>query len=276
MGFLATSRIPLDYLVVETGVGGLWDTTNSLKPEGKLCVITQIGFDHMNILGSSLEEIAAHKAGIIQKGSTVVALKQDEEVNAIITKRCEQMQASLTWVEASTDYQTTNDNLAVQAVTTLAERDGWQFDESLIKPVLQSIFIPGRFEKRDYNNHLLILDGAHNPQKIGALCHRLQSEKLTPCNFILAIGERKDAGEVLQAMKSCASKIITTEFFTEQQDIPKRPLDREELASLAVELGIPAISAKTPSAALALAKKESGTIVATGSFYLLPEIDQAM
>ena len=276
MGFLAASRAPLDYLVVETGVGGLWDTTNTITRKSKVCVLTQIGLDHTAILGSSLAEIATHKAGIIQQDALVIALRQADEVNRIFEERCKKMHAKLIWVEPEADYQQTNDAMAIATVKAIAERDGWSYDETVAQEALQHAFIPGRFEKRDIKGRLLVLDGAHNPQKISALVSRIQLERLAPCTVLIGIGERKDASKMLQTLQPVTAHLIATEFFTEQQDIPKRPLPAEELAQTAHRLGLSAEPANKPATALKAALSRSETIIVTGSFYLLSEIDALM
>lgn len=276
MGFLATSRKKLDYLIVETGMGGLYDTTNTVTRKPKTCILGQIGLDHTAVLGNTLEKIAIQKAGIVQEGSLVIALRQDPAVNKVFEERCREKHAQLIWVETSDDYQTTNDNLALTAARELAKRDVWDFDEKVAKSTLREAFIPGRFEKRDFKDHLIILDGAHNPQKLSALVHRLQSENIEACTFIVAIGDRKDFKEMLTTLKPVAKRIIATEFFTEQQDIPKRPISSHQLVQIARELGIESETQVKPADALSAALSHPEPIVATGSFYLLSEIDRAM
>jgi dihydrofolate synthase/folylpolyglutamate synthase len=276
MGFLALSRKKLDYSVVEVGFGGLWDTTNVMQPKNKVCVITQIGLDHTAILGNDIVKIARHKAGIIQPGNIVIALRQDAAVNDVIEDRCNEINARLVWVDKKPHYQQTNDALALAAVNALADRDGWKVDEITVKNSLETIFIPGRFEKRTYKNNVLILDGAHNPQKISALVEQLSFENISPVTFIVAIGERKDHLDMLKILQPVAKRIIATEFFTAQQDVPKRPIGAEQLAKSARNLGVEAQSHRYPRDALAEAGKYPEPIVATGSFYLLSEIDSAM
>ena len=85
----------VDYAVVETGMGGLYDPTNIATREDKVCIITDIGFDHMHVLGHTLPEIAAQKAGIIHRHNAVFRYRQADEVNAVIADRAARLDADL-------------------------------------------------------------------------------------------------------------------------------------------------------------------------------------
>ncbi len=87
------ARRGVEYAVVETGIGGLHDATNVSTASDKVCIITDIGFDHQNILGDTLEKIAAQKAGIIHEGNSVFMYKQGSEVMAAIRHRVSKYQA---------------------------------------------------------------------------------------------------------------------------------------------------------------------------------------
>lgn len=274
MGFYTFGKADIDYQIIETGFGGRLDATNVIKNPNKICVLTQIGFDHTHALGNTLEAIATEKAGIIQPHNIVVALRQDPAVNAVFEERCKIQKAALVWVEPGEMYQQTNDALAIATCQILAQRDGWKFDEPFARATLQQVFIPGRFEKRHYKNHLVILDGAHNPQKLAALASKLIREARAPVTVVLAIGERKDLELCLKALKPVAKRIIATEFFTKEQDIPRRPISAKEIAASCQALTIEAIAETSPQRALQLAASYQEPIVITGSFYLLGEVDR--
>lgn len=278
MAFDVFANQRLDYILLETGIGGRYDITNTIEKEDKLCILGQIGLDHIEILGGTIESIAAEKAAIIQSKNLVVALKQDDEVNRIFEAEAKKKNAQITWVERSDDYQESNDKLALSAAKILAKRDGWDLDETLAQDVLAKTFIPGRFEKRVFNDHLLILDGAHNPQKISALVSRLQKESISPVTFLLAFGYKKDIFGCLEMLKPAAKRIIATEYFTNAEDkiIPNHPIEKSQIVEIAKSLGIEVSSADNPLEALRLASQSPEPIVATGSFYLLGEIDKSM
>lgn len=272
MEYVTFSKVPLDYVVVETGFGGRLDATNVITRPDKICVLGQIGFDHTEVLGNTLEAIATEKAGIIQKDNTVVALKQDPAVNAVFEKRCKEQNAVIIWIEQSDTYQKTNQALAEKACKILADRDGWLLDKNLATTTCKQLFIPGRFERRDYKNRTVILDGAHNPQKLSALTTRTKLEGDSQVSLILAIGEHKNLIECLKSLAPIAKRVFATEYFTKQQDIPVRSVEAPVILEACKKLGIDAISTVSPEEALEKALVFPEPIVATGSFYLLSEI----
>jgi dihydrofolate synthase / folylpolyglutamate synthase len=274
MSFYTFSKQKLDYTIIETGMGGRLDATNVITNPQKICVLGQIGLDHTEALGNTLEKIATEKAGIVQANNAVVALRQSLAINAVFETRCKEQNAELIWVEPGSDYQKTNDAMALAACRLAARLHGWQFDEALALKVLQDVFIPGRFEKRRFNNHLTILDGAHNPQKLHAVAERIKHEQLSPVTVVLSIGERQDIAACIKELKPITKRIVATEFFTKEQDIPKRPVPAEELTDLATQAGIEATAIKNPRQALQEAGRYEEPIVITGSFYLLGEMDK--
>ncbi len=275
MAYAEFGRSRLDYQIIETGFGGRLDATNVITRQDKLCIINRIGLDHTDVLGDTLTQIAIEKAGIIQAGNTVFALRQEPEVNAVFEARCKNVGAELHWVEQTGNYQTTNDEMAISACRYLAEQGGWQFDENLAKTTLEHAFIPGRFEKRTYKDHLVVMDGAHNPQKLAAMAHRLQRENIQPVSVVLAMGSRKDIRGCLEILKPVAQRIIVTEYLSKERDIPVQPFKKEEFQKLAKEVGIETHIANSPRDALITAAHYPKPIVITGSFYLLGEIDGA-
>lgn len=274
MGYLTFSQSRIDYQIIETGFGGRLDATNVVERPDKICVLSKIGLDHTEYLGDTLEKIAGEKAGIVHAGNHVIALRQEPEVNAEFEKRCQEVGATLEWIEQTGEYQKTNDALAIRACEFLAERDGWQYEPTLAGPVLQQVFIPGRFEKRHLKDHLVILDGAHNPQKFSALANRVSREDKAPVTVILALGERKDVIACLKVLQPIAKRIITTEYFTKEQDVPKRPIDARELTEQCKKLGIEAEAIRSPKMAINKAVLFTEPVLITGSFYLVGEVDR--
>jgi dihydrofolate synthase/folylpolyglutamate synthase len=97
--FWEFARHSVDYIVVEVGMGGLLDATNVIDRNDKISVITDIGLDHTNVLGDTIQQIAAHKAGIIRLGNTIFMHRQPEEVLDVIRLTAKQRQADLHIVE---------------------------------------------------------------------------------------------------------------------------------------------------------------------------------
>src|SRR5690606_2438185 len=91
----------VDYAVIETGIGGLLDSTNIFDDPKKVSVITDIGYDHTKILGRTLPEIARQKAGIIQLNNAVFCNRQDDEIIDVFSRQARQKQADLHVIRAS-------------------------------------------------------------------------------------------------------------------------------------------------------------------------------
>src|SRR5262249_54800401 len=93
IAFAAFADAPVDVATVEVGLGGAWDATNVLR--AGVCVITPVGLDHTELLGDTIEEIAAEQAGIIHSGATVICALQEPEALRPIVERCVEVGATL-------------------------------------------------------------------------------------------------------------------------------------------------------------------------------------
>lgn len=181
-----------DYIILETGLGGRLDATNCIaKP--KLCVITEIGFDHMQYLGNTIVEIAGEKAGIIKSGTPVVYLDKRKETSRVIEQTAEVLETPAIAVKKSqigrpvmrkksidfsfsngyyrydnlilqttAAYQTENASVALVAARSLKEE---RIDDEAVRKGLYDAFWPGRMEEILPR---VFLDGAHNEDGIEA------------------------------------------------------------------------------------------------------------
>ena len=168
----------VDYAVVEVGIGGLLDSTNVFDDAGKVCVITDIGYDHMPLLGDTLAEIAGQKAGIIQLHNVVFCHRQGEEVMGAIEAQARRKQADLHMRTADTlgsefdflpFFQRRNFGLALDAAQFVAERDGLGRLDSDDVARAAHTRIPGRMETIRRGRQTIVLDIAHNGQKLDSL-----------------------------------------------------------------------------------------------------------
>ena len=275
LGFAAAARNRLDYVVAEAALGGRYDTTNTVTRPDTFNVLTQIGIDHTEQLGATYAQIASEKAAIVLPKTPVVALSQKQAVNTAFERIFKERGAHVSWVERTENYLINDTLLALTTAKQLSERDGWEFDEEKARTAVNAVYIPGRFEKRTLKEKLIILDGAHNPQKIRALSWRLENEDYTPCTFVVALSSKKDAAEVIETLKPLAQRIICTEFFVGQPDIPVTATPDETLADIARSYGIGQVEAiQNPlDADRRAVSYDDSTAVVAGSFYLLGEID---
>jgi dihydrofolate synthase/folylpolyglutamate synthase len=261
----AMYKLGVDYAVIETGLGGLLDGTNVVSSPSKVAVITQIGLDHTAILGKTLSKIAYQKAGIIKKRNTVITIAQTQRVIEVIKKESLKKGASLSIISKKnlshvtlsptpkfnfsylgariTDirlnmlgsFQVQNCSLALSAVTLLSQRDKFDLDDQLISKALKQAIFPGRMQQMLVQNQKLILDGAHNPQKMRMLTKNLSSyypgQKFT---FLLALKHGKDYIDILKQIVPVASKIYLTSFHdqTKSQGTTARSENTRTLAQI--------------------------------------------
>lgn len=275
----------VDYAVIEVGLGGLLDGTNVITRPDKVCVITDIGLDHTHVLGTTLTEIAFQKAGIIHPGNDVFCYRQSAEVSNIITKVCTEEGATLHWVTnkettpglaALPLFQQRNWGLAKDVADFIVDRDGLQ---TLGKDQIANTFathVPGRIEVIVIRNKTIVMDGAHNAQKMRALRESLE-EKYPKQKFavVLGIGMTNDdkTGNVLDELLPIASQIIVTPFYA-QQDFRKHATSRKKIVDQCLARGLTNVdeAKNVKDAYRQLMKSNQAHVLICGSFYLLNKI----
>lgn len=278
MGFLAAAKQKCDYTVAETGLGGLWDTSNTINRQDKIAVIGSIGFDHTHILGNTLEEIAFQKAGIMPKNGVAIVLHQTSEINEVFYKTAKERNAKFIWVDPEHSAYETNWLMAKTTTQFIAERDGWVYNEDLANKAIKNLKMPARFEIREINNKKVILDAAHNPQKAAALVSWL-GEKYPGQKFttILAISEGKDAGKIVETLNKVTNKYNLTAFFTDQQDMPVHAMPVKDLVKIIEEFAPNLPFKQYNNSKEALKKCLNGDqLLITGSFYLVGELGNCL
>ncbi len=291
LAFFLMKTHKVDYSVIETGLGGMFDSSNVLERQDKLCVLTRIGKDHTRILGRSYQAIAAQKAGIIQTGNHVIALKQRTDVNREFRRATLQQQATLHFVapvsddssvsrinnpQLVADFQQENLAVALAAVRAIAQRDGWLFSEAKAVKALNNLHLPGRFDVQQKDKKTYIFDGAHNPQKVAALV--AQFKKTYPSDtatVVLALKRDKNAEAVINALKPITRELIVTRFLN-GQDMSALSHDPVKLARYAKKLGIKVQHTQTATEAINSSMKNPEKILITGSNYLLGEVSQLL
>ncbi len=218
LGFMYFSLRQADFQVLEVGLGGKYDATNVINPE--VCIIVSISFDHMEILGNTLAEIATEKAGIIKPGSIVVTSPQPDEAARVIEDACLKCGVSLVKVGSDVTWQSIDFNLtrqrlrvrgmlnsyevsipllgdhqldnaatAVATLEVLAEK-GFDISQDSITVGLAQVNWPGRFQVLS-NHPIVVVDGAHNPYSARKLKESLK-QYFNPDKAILVIGASSD------------------------------------------------------------------------------------
>ncbi len=283
LAFYIFEKEKVDYAVIETGLGGLYDATNVVDRKDKTCVINKIGFDHMEILGKTLKEIAFQKAMIIQKNNLAVSTTQENEAMKVIKQVAKNNNSKLIFagerfdffVNLIGDYQRDNASLAFTAVKELSKRDGFLLDRDKIKRVFRQAKFIGRFDIKNINGKTVVLDGAHNQPKMEAFSKALTKQfPRQRFNFLLSFKKGKDYQSMLRYLVPLASKITITSFFTDNQDLIQLSEKPETIGKQLEVIGFKDYKTITdPKKGLTTVFDESkGIVVITGSLYLLGEI----
>ncbi|RTL56328.1 MAG: bifunctional folylpolyglutamate synthase/dihydrofolate synthase [Sphingobacteriales bacterium] len=302
MAFEYFAEQQVDVAVVEVGLGGRLDSTNIITPE--LSVITNIGWDHMNMLGDTLEKIAGEKAGIIKPYIPVVigeTTKETKDVFIAKARECnapisfaDQKRMAADWkyehnllnVEVATkgkedhqhyqldlsgEYQTKNLLTALEAVSQLRLK-GWNIDEVVIKKASSQTKkingLHGRWEII-HQHPTIVLDVGHNADGIKQIVRQLENIDAPYVHIILGMVKDKDVNAVLELLPKEASY-----YFTKAQ-IP-RALPEEELMQKASNAELKGETYTEVNialkAAMAKAKKED-LILVCGSVFLVGEVE---
>ncbi len=280
------ARKGVDYAVVEVGLGGLLDGTNVVTRSSKISVITDIGMDHVEILGDTLSKIAAQKAGIILPNSHVFVQHQAEEVIDVVHTIAHKKHATVHIVDQNDillypvdlpPFQERNLMLAMNVCNYVINSNS--IDTLIDSDILNfaaSITIPARMESFSWRGHDVVLDGSHNTQKIAALVAGMKSQKGMKSVPVLAsfgVNKQIDIKNILCELHKITDDIILTEFSLGQDEI--RPaLSAEMLSQVCKELNFKKTTViKNPVKAFeALMMKENYTVLVTGSYFLLNHI----
>ncbi|HOJ87833.1 MAG TPA: folylpolyglutamate synthase/dihydrofolate synthase family protein [Pseudothermotoga sp.] len=293
MAFLIYKEMKVQAGSIEVGLGGRFDATNVLIPQ--VSVIVTVDYDHMQILGDSLEKIAFEKAGIIKQRVPVVCGETKTEPLHVIKKISELNKSDLHLFERdfyydnqklqlsdnhfdfhgkreykdlsislNGEHQFLNASVALEAFLIFAERTGLQVDETAIRRALNKARMPGRFEVLNTKPRV-IFDGAHNRPAAKVLrktvVDYLSGEKLAA---VIGIVDDKDKEGVLSQIAPLFEKIIVTRPFSHRAQNPQQTFEIAKQFNQNVEFENDPIKAYERL-------KEDGyeTIIITGSLYLV-------
>ena len=223
MAFLYFEKKKCDFIVLETGLGGLYDCTNIIN-HPLVSIITSIGYDHMHILGNTLPEIAYQKAGIIKKNSHTVIFEEQPEIDNVFISECKRKNNILHIVKKPDifnysfddnyqyfDYknfktitvnlkgkvQVKNACLCIETFNILNEL-GYHVDMMNIQKGLSTVIHKGRMEQIN-DNPIIIYDGAHNEPAIKNLQDMVKMYyKKMKRVYIISILKRKDYNKMLK------------------------------------------------------------------------------
>jgi dihydrofolate synthase/folylpolyglutamate synthase len=243
--FAEFASAEVDAAVVEAGLGGRHDATNVLR--SSVVVLTNVGLEHTDVLGGTLEEIAVEKLAVTGPGATVVLGEPEWEETA-----------RAAGAESVVIAGASNLALALAAVESFLGR---QVDPS----PAEEVSVPGRLE-RISEAPLEIWDGAHNLAALGWLLARLPERRYVIVASILA---DKDADGMLAALSALGDTLVATASSNE------RALPPATLAELATPFFTHASTVLDPAEAVVTAREaagDEGAVLVTGSLYLLADL----
>ncbi len=238
LGFTYFKLKGVDFQVIEVGLGGRLDATNVIQPE--VCIITSISFDHTEVLGNTLAQIAAEKAGIIKSGCVVVTSPQPDEAARVIKDTClnrgvrlVRVGSDVTWQSLGFDssrqslrvagrlasyelsipllgqHQLENAATAVAALEVLAEK-GFHISGDSITKGLAQVSWPGRLQVLS-RQPLILVDGAHNPDSARKLRQSLERYfDFDRAILIIGVSSDKDIAGIVSELVSLFDKVIVT------------------------------------------------------------------
>ena len=306
MAFEYFAHQQVDVAVIETGLGGVLDSTSIVQPQ--LSIITNIGYDHINILGGTLEKIAGQKAGIIKPGIPAVIGEYLPETKPVFAEHGSNKNSTLYWAQdmyVASNIQQSSGKLLVDItdkennntehfcldltgkyqvknlITVLAAEKiliekGFAITEEQEKYALANVAaitgLRGRWEKV-LENPAIILDVGHNEdgikQVLAQLAEDYPGRKL---HFITGFVKDKEVGKVLNLFPKDGNYYFT------QAHIP-RALPVDVLAGAAEAAGLKGMAYEHINDALIAAKANAGindVIMVVGSFFTMAEIDEAL
>lgn len=266
------AKLHLDYAVIETGMGGRLDATNVAQQPSKISVITPIGFDHMKSLGNTLEEIASQKAGIIHAGNEAYISNSNRGLAGVFEPYGVHWQATYDVPIFLPHYQSENWQLARTVFDALCSRDNLPaLSESQLENAAHNT-PPGRYETYTINNKTIILDGAHNPQKLEAFIASLPHTIIGSSTWILGFtaGHETRLNDCLPMLAKLHVPVLCTDYQVGQDFRHRRGYLAVELAERCRSVGIEALAEPDTTKALDLAlESNANTIIITGSLYLI-------
>jgi len=298
-----TASQPVDWQVVEVGLGGRYDVTNVFDSK-EAAVITPISLEHVEILGSTQTEIAINKAGIVVPNClTILAPQQDPGARIAVGRRVHEANSEL--IDVAKKYkvktlsqdkdgqtfsmegpngpvelhirmlgshQITNAATAVATIWGLRQKGHLAVTDEQIAAGLDTALLRGRFETMEYKGHTVIFDGAHNHESAAALAKGLKL--IYPdrrCLFVIGVNNDKNISAIWKELAPQSKSVIAT-----RSDNP-RSMDPSQIAELLTDAGTmqgnPDVTKSVPEAldrAFAVAK-DNDIICVTGSLYVVAE-----
>ena len=291
----------VDYGVVEVGLGGRLDSTNVITPI--LSIIASISFDHTNLLGNTLGEIALEKSGIIKNNIPVVIYPQEEEVYKVIKSKAEEMNATLYSLDDAEgmlieivsnesgyyqrialrlegeefqvdlpllgEHQIKNLLVALKAYKIICNNEKLSFNIEEVKTSISKVRWIGRLEVMG-QKPLIVIDGAHNIQGITALNENVKKYfKYDNIYLLLGILADKEVEKMVEVIAPSAKKVYALTPHSERAELC------EDLKEVILKYNSNCIAVEDYKEALKMVWKEAGEndlILISGSLYMIGDM----
>ena len=300
LAFVAFADAPIDVLVLEVGMGGSWDSTNTA--DGDVAVFTPIDIDHADRLGDTIREIATVKAGIIKTGAAVVSAQQDPAAVAVLRAGAAEREATIAFEGAEfglTDarlavggqlisvrgiaavyddeylplfgaHQAQNAALAIAAVESLIGGGSQPITGDILAEGLAQASSPGRLQLVGANP-TVIVDAAHNPHGAQALAAAVSSSfDFDEWGLVLGVLADKDAAGIVAQLAPLAAHVFATVPDSERAEDADRIADLAEAHGLPVTVHVDVADAAESARAWAAASDRRAVVIA-GSVVLAGE-----
>ncbi len=268
----------VDIAIIETGLGGRLDSTNIIHPE--VCLITNIGYDHMDMLGTTLKEIAGEKAGII-KAKTPVVISNHSGEKQVFEKKAKVLDSPIIFANETDAIPSFESDLAgiyqkenirgVYLTCLEAKTLGWNLPDEAIKRgflhVVKNTNLRGRWEIIE-ERPMVIADTAHNKEGLQLVLSQLQALKAKQYHFVIGFVKDKNVEEILQLFPKNAT------YYFCQAEVP-RALAIGDLISISKKLGYEGHYFNTVKEAFEMAKascQEAEIVYVGGSNFVVAEI----
>ena len=232
----------IDIAIIEVGMGGRLDSTNIITP--LLSVITNIGKDHTQFLGTTLESIATEKAGIIKQNISVIIGEYTSDTKPVFLAKANETNSEIYFAsdlasdnfpsDLIGDYQISNKKTALQTLRILNSQKEFEISESAIKTgflnVAKNTGLQGRWQQLN-SAPKVICDTAHNKHGLEIVLNQLKTEQFDTLHFVFGVVNDKDLDEILPLFPKNAV------YYFCKPDIP-RGLDATILAQKSLEFGL--------------------------------------
>jgi len=284
LAFMAFKESNSDIVLLETGMGGRYDSTNVITP--LLAVITSISLEHEYFLGTTLSDIAYHKAGIIKEGIPAISGSLHKEALDTVKEEAKQKKSKLWILDEDFSFtkdtyenadgiriehltlglkglhQTQNAALAIHSVLYVLKSFEKHPSPAKIRDALKTVSLPGRFERI---NDQLYFDGAHNPASVRVLVETIKTEfPNRSIHFIVGLIKGKNASGILTILEEVGTRFTFVDFPDE------RAMRAQELMNFS-QSNNKSVT-KDPVSEIVKSELNNGVTIVTGSLYLIANL----